>query len=90
VEPQAVGRGQVGAAEREVVDPLDRETAELAGRRRAQPFHGGGDQRQVGDAHRDLVGGVQAVLEREVVQHVDEGAAGRLGLSRQLTEQQQG
>ena len=33
---------------------------------------------EVVDAHRELVGGVQAVRDREVVEHVVHGAPGRL------------
>ena len=41
----------------------------------AQPAHRVGDDRQVLDADRQLVGGVQPVLDGEVVEQVEERTA---------------
>ena len=41
----------------------------------AQPAHEGVDLREVVDAHGEGVGGVHAVLDGEVVEQVDQGAA---------------
>ena len=72
---QAVGGRQRVRALRQVLGRGDRQAAEGGRRLRAQPAHRVGDQRQVLDADRELVGGVQAVLHGEVVQQVGEGAA---------------
>ena len=77
--------------------PCGRSSAEVTARPpsavggvRAQAVHRAGDLGQVVDPDRQLVGGVQAVLDGEVVEQVEQGAA--LGLQRrgQLGDEQRG
>ena len=62
--------GTSARAEREVVDLLDRETAERDGRLVPQPVDHRGDRGQVVHPDRELVGRVQPVLAGQVVEQV--------------------
>ncbi len=77
-EAQPDRRGHVLGPEREVVDLLDREPAERRRRLVAQPVDDRRDRGEVVHPHRELVGGVQAVLAGEVVEQVTQRAPGRL------------
>ena len=87
---QPVGGRQVGAAEREVVDPLDRETAELgrAGPRAAAPSRrrSATGRRPAPTPGRWRAGRAASARSSRTSTRV---AAGRLGLGRELAEQQQ-
>ena len=55
----------------------------------AEPIHGGRDLGQIGDPDRELVGGVQAVRERDVVEQVEERASLGLGAGGDLAEEEE-
>ena len=79
-EAQAVGGRQAAVSSGQVVDALDPASPELDGGSDTQVPHGRGDLVEVVDADRQLVGGVQPVLDRDVVEQVEQAAA--LGLER--------
>ena len=60
----------------------------VRGRLLAQPPHDLSDEGEVGHAHGEGVGRVDAVLDGEVVEHVAEGAALRLERRSQLGDEQ--
>ena len=88
VVAQALGRREPAVAARQVVGPGHVDAGHRPERLRPQPLHDPADQREVLDAHREGVGGVDPVLAGQVVEPVDERAALGPQRRRELRDEQ--
>ena len=87
---QAFGRRQTRSAGRQIVYAQHGVPAQCGRRCGPQAVHRFGDLADLNHPHRELVGGVHAVLQREFVQGILQAAPLGLESGGQLTDQQQG